>query len=231
MPRLTIPSVPLGFGSSAPSLHARPTAPAPAPTPAPAPPRKVRTFIATSYDIVESGAGCCWSEDGRSFVISEAVFKSTCNVKSFIRQCNFYGFTKSRLPSPAEAPLSIIAHPLFRRGRRDLLDQIGPKLQPPRGQGGPSPSPSPSTSTSLSSSMPSSIPSSTCTPPAGIATSATGARARPAHAKSQKGGLVAALRARVCELEDKLGETEGKLQTLQELFHRVTGKRERDDTR
>jgi len=139
MPRLSVPTIPTGFLSvpQAPAPIAagpsRPHPPAPAPAKAKARPApgndepRVRAFIETTYNLVCSGVGCWWSDDGDSFVICEEAFPTTCNIKSFIRQANHYGFSKIRLPSSAGTVLSRFSHPLFKRGRPDLLPRIRPK--------------------------------------------------------------------------------------------------------
>jgi len=90
---------------------------------------RVRSFVETTFRVVSSpGSGCWWTDDGDAFVISEDDFATTCNIKSFIRQCNHYGFTKQRLPSSVgRGVLSQFSHPNFKRGRPDLLREVDAK--------------------------------------------------------------------------------------------------------
>lgn len=83
------------------------------------------------YELVEAGPAnvVCWSESGSSFLIANP--ELFCNeilpkhfrhnkLTSFQRQLNLYGF--QRIPKGAEA--GRYRHPLFQRGRPDLLSMI-----------------------------------------------------------------------------------------------------------
>jgi len=102
-------------------------------------PRPTRPFISTTYELINSGVGCRWSQDGASFIVEEDTFAANLknsNMKSFVRQCNHYGFRKHRLnPGRQVQVTSLFSHPLFLRGRPDLLHQIGPKHEHQRAGG------------------------------------------------------------------------------------------------
>lgn len=107
----------------------------------------IPAFLKKTYDILESDENSdyiAWDDTGASIIIIEVretlLFKSMphgvqperfsnvvlpqyfkhSNYASFVRQLNMYGFHKeSNDPNSRQ-----FRHPLFRRGRRDLLPQI-----------------------------------------------------------------------------------------------------------
>ena len=100
----------------------------------------VAPFISKLFELTNEFAGpdVCfeWSEDGTQFWVSNieifsrdvlpAYFKHN-NYASFIRQLNIYGFRRSTeyLSGSRHGPsVEVFRHPLFIRGRKDLLPQI-----------------------------------------------------------------------------------------------------------
>ena len=100
----------------------------------------VAPFISKLFELTNEfeGPDVCfeWSDDGTQFWVSNieifsrdvlpAYFKHN-NYASFIRQLNIYGFRRSTeyLAGSRHGPsVEVFRHPLFIRGRKDLLQQI-----------------------------------------------------------------------------------------------------------
>eukprot|EP00529_Nitzschia_sp_RCC80_P023294 CAMPEP_0113457230 /NCGR_PEP_ID=MMETSP0014_2-20120614/9299_1 /TAXON_ID=2857 /ORGANISM="Nitzschia sp." /LENGTH=471 /DNA_ID=CAMNT_0000348715 /DNA_START=247 /DNA_END=1662 /DNA_ORIENTATION=+ /assembly_acc=CAM_ASM_000159 len=108
----------------------------------------VPLFLRKSFDLIEHADPeiVSWSEDGKSFVVKDvkkftddvipSYFKHN-NFSSFVRQLNFYGFRKvkdenlkiNNEPS-IEDKYWKFRHPMFLKGRPDLLIEIKKATQP-----------------------------------------------------------------------------------------------------
>ncbi|KAG8183102.1 hypothetical protein JTE90_019986 [Oedothorax gibbosus] len=81
----------------------------------------------------KSGA-IAWSKDGDSVLFDYVKFKEeymkditnfkTTNIASFVRQLNLYGFRKYQKPNMYGIKLHEFFHPLFIRGRQDLMNKM-----------------------------------------------------------------------------------------------------------
>lgn len=108
----------------------------------------VPLFLRKTFDLIENADQeiASWSEDGRSFVVKDvktftddvipSYFKHN-NFSSFVRQLNFYGFRKVKDENlkinnepTIEDKYWKFRHPMFRKGRPDLLIEIKKASQP-----------------------------------------------------------------------------------------------------
>lgn len=103
----------------------------------PSPYSKSTNFAYKLYNMVEDDKNhnmICWSRDGCSFqVLTTLEFASKVlpknfkhsNLSSFVRQLNMYGFHKANRASRQVGQETLeFSHPLFIRGRPELLDKI-----------------------------------------------------------------------------------------------------------
>ena len=93
-----------------------------------------RPFIMATYAMVSAPAfaqGVGWTDDGKGLEIRDVSyfcdsvlphFFRHCNLASFSRQLNMYGFEKERYNAPVDS--HVFVHPNFQRNRPDLLTII-----------------------------------------------------------------------------------------------------------